>query len=66
MPDETLLEEAHKAAHVCSMCGPKFGSMKITADMPEYAAASPTTRRLRFILVLRRARPRPSRRMRPA
>ncbi len=26
-------------AHFCSMCGPKFCSMKITADVREYAAA---------------------------
>ena len=29
--DETLPKEAHKVAHFCSMCGPKFCSMKITA-----------------------------------
>jgi phosphomethylpyrimidine synthase len=34
MHDETL----PKVAHVCSMCGPKFCSMKITADVHEYAA----------------------------
>ena len=28
--DETLPEEAHKLAHFCSMCGPKFCSMEIT------------------------------------
>jgi phosphomethylpyrimidine synthase len=31
--DETLPKEAHKAAHFCSMCGPKFCSMKITQDL---------------------------------
>ena len=36
--DETLPKEAHKVAHFCSMCGPKFCSMKITADVREYAA----------------------------
>jgi phosphomethylpyrimidine synthase len=35
--DETLPKEAHKVAHFCSMCGPKFCSMKITADVREYA-----------------------------
>src|SRR3974390_373167 len=35
--DETLPTEAHKVAHFCSMCGPKFCSMKITADVREYA-----------------------------
>jgi len=36
--DETLPKDAHKVAHFCSMCGPKFCSMKITADVREYAA----------------------------
>jgi phosphomethylpyrimidine synthase len=31
--DETLPKEAHKVAHFCSMCGPKFCSMKITQDL---------------------------------
>ncbi|MFN3959499.1 MAG: phosphomethylpyrimidine synthase ThiC [Parvularculaceae bacterium] len=35
--DQTLPKEAHKTAHFCSMCGPKFCSMKITADVREYA-----------------------------
>ena len=37
--DETLPKEAHKTAHFCSMCGPKFCSMKITQDVRDYAAA---------------------------
>jgi phosphomethylpyrimidine synthase len=37
--DETLPKEAHKVAHFCSMCGPKFCSMKITQDVRDYAAA---------------------------
>ncbi|MGD0025610.1 MAG: phosphomethylpyrimidine synthase ThiC [Xanthobacteraceae bacterium] len=36
--DETLPKEAHKVAHFCSMCGPKFCSMKITQDVRDYAA----------------------------
>ncbi len=36
--DATLPKDAHKVAHFCSMCGPKFCSMKITADVREYAA----------------------------
>jgi phosphomethylpyrimidine synthase len=36
--DETLPKESMKTAHFCSMCGPKFCSMKITADVREYAA----------------------------
>jgi len=35
--DQTLPKEAHKTAHFCSMCGPKFCSMKITADVRDYA-----------------------------
>ena len=31
--DATLPKEAHKTAHFCSMCGPKFCSMKITQDI---------------------------------
>jgi phosphomethylpyrimidine synthase len=37
MHDETLPKEAHKVAHFCSMCGPKFCSMKITQDVRDYA-----------------------------
>jgi phosphomethylpyrimidine synthase len=33
--DETLPKEAHKVAHFCSMCGPKFCSMKISQDIRE-------------------------------
>ncbi len=35
--DETLPKDAHKVAHFCSMCGPKFCSMKITQEVREYA-----------------------------
>lgn len=35
--DETLPAEAAKTAHFCSMCGPKFCSMKITQDIRDYA-----------------------------
>jgi len=31
--DETMPKDAHKVAHFCSMCGPKFCSMKITQDL---------------------------------
>ncbi|CAH1665004.1 phosphomethylpyrimidine synthase ThiC [Chelatococcus asaccharovorans] len=37
--DETLPKEAHKVAHFCSMCGPKFCSMKITQDLRAEALA---------------------------
>lgn len=36
--DETLPAEGAKTAHFCSMCGPKFCSMRITQDIREYAA----------------------------
>ncbi|MDP7743369.1 MAG: phosphomethylpyrimidine synthase ThiC, partial [Lentisphaeria bacterium] len=35
--DETLPKDAAKVAHFCSMCGPKFCSMKITQDVRDYA-----------------------------
>ncbi len=35
--DETLPAEGAKSAHFCSMCGPKFCSMKITQDIRDYA-----------------------------
>jgi phosphomethylpyrimidine synthase len=35
--DATLPKEAHKSAHFCSMCGPKFCSMKITQEVRDYA-----------------------------
>ena len=49
MHDETMPKEAHKSAHFCSMCGPKFCSMKITQNVRDYAknqsntAATPET-----------------------
>ncbi len=36
--DETLPAEGAKVAHFCSMCGPKFCSMKITQEVRDYAA----------------------------
>ncbi|NLI27949.1 MAG: phosphomethylpyrimidine synthase ThiC [Acetobacter sp.] len=35
--DETMPREAHKTAHFCSMCGPKFCSMRISQDLREDA-----------------------------
>ncbi|ASS68971.1 MULTISPECIES: phosphomethylpyrimidine synthase ThiC [unclassified Paenibacillus] len=35
--DETLPAEGAKSAHFCSMCGPKFCSMRITQDIRDYA-----------------------------
>lgn len=37
--DETLPAEGAKLAHFCSMCGPKFCSMKISQDVRDYAKA---------------------------
>ncbi|MEY4589214.1 MAG: thiamine biosynthesis protein ThiC [Pseudomonadota bacterium] len=37
--DETLPKDSAKVAHFCSMCGPKFCSMKITQDVRDYAAS---------------------------
>lgn len=35
--DETLPKQAAKQAHFCSMCGPKFCSMRISQDLKDYA-----------------------------
>ncbi|MEZ4425036.1 MAG: phosphomethylpyrimidine synthase ThiC [Gemmatimonadota bacterium] len=37
--DQTLPKESSKVAHFCSMCGPKFCSMRITQDVRDYARA---------------------------
>ncbi len=36
--DQTMPKDAHKTAHFCSMCGPKFCAMEITNQVREYAA----------------------------
>ena len=36
--DESLPAQGAKLAHFCSMCGPKFCSMKISQDVRDYAA----------------------------
>ncbi|MBT9459021.1 MAG: phosphomethylpyrimidine synthase ThiC [Burkholderiaceae bacterium] len=36
--DETLPKESSKVAHFCSMCGPKFCSMKISQEVRDYSA----------------------------
>ena len=38
MHDETLPEEGFKDAHFCSMCGPKFCSINISAKVEEFTA----------------------------
>ncbi|MBX9788863.1 MAG: phosphomethylpyrimidine synthase ThiC [Pirellulales bacterium] len=43
MHDETLPQDTFKSAHFCSMCGPKFCSMKITEEIRAMAAAGSTT-----------------------
>jgi len=37
--DETLPKQSGKVAHFCSMCGPKFCSMKISQEVRDYAAS---------------------------
>jgi phosphomethylpyrimidine synthase len=39
MHDETLPADGAKVAHFCSMCGPKFCSMRITQDLRDLARA---------------------------
>jgi len=43
MHDETLPEEGFKDAHFCSMCGPKFCSMNISAKVEEFTAEEAET-----------------------
>jgi phosphomethylpyrimidine synthase len=38
MHDETLPQEVFKSAKFCSMCGPKFCSMRVTQDIRKLAA----------------------------
>lgn len=37
MHDETLPKDSMKKAHFCSMCGPKFCSMRISEEVREWA-----------------------------
>jgi phosphomethylpyrimidine synthase len=37
--DQTLPKQAHKVAHFCSMCGPKFCSMRISHEVKAHAEA---------------------------
>ena len=43
MHDETLPQDTFKSAHFCSMCGPKYCSMKITEEIREMAGELPQT-----------------------
>lgn len=47
--DETLPADAAKVAHFCSMCGPKFCSMKISQEIREEAANGMRTKSAEFI-----------------
>jgi phosphomethylpyrimidine synthase len=47
--DETLPADGAKVAHFCSMCGPKFCSMKITQEVREYALQGMTDMSNAFI-----------------
>jgi len=46
--DETLPAEPAKTAHFCSMCGPKFCSMRISADVRAYAEAGMQEKSVEF------------------
>jgi phosphomethylpyrimidine synthase len=46
--DETMPAEAHKVAHFCSMCGPKFCSMKISQEVREYAESGMQEKAVEF------------------
>ncbi|MGY0234744.1 phosphomethylpyrimidine synthase ThiC [Longispora urticae] len=47
--DETLPATGAKTAHFCSMCGPKFCSMKISAELKEYAAKGMADKSVEFV-----------------
>ena len=47
--DETLPAEPAKTAHFCSMCGPKFCSMRISQDLREYAEQGMRSKSLEFV-----------------
>ncbi len=47
--DETLPKDSAKVAHFCSMCGPKFCSMKITQEVRDYAAAQENGERIEAV-----------------
>jgi len=47
--DETLPKDSAKVAHFCSMCGPKFCSMKITQDVRDYVKEGMASKSVEFI-----------------
>lgn len=46
--DETLPKDSSKVAHFCSMCGPKFCSMKITQEVREFAERGMAEKSVQF------------------
>jgi phosphomethylpyrimidine synthase len=49
--DETLPQESGKVAHFCSMCGPKFCSMKISQEVRSYAAGLEASNKIEIQLL---------------
>ena len=47
--DETLPKDSAKVAHFCSMCGPKFCSMKISQEVRDAAGVDPTADTIRLV-----------------
>ncbi len=47
--DATMPKEAHKLAHFCSMCGPRFCSMQITQEVRDYAASGMAEKSREFV-----------------
>jgi phosphomethylpyrimidine synthase len=52
--DETLPAPAAKTAHFCSMCGPKFCSMRISQDVRDYAASQEAEQKVAIELGMRK------------
>ncbi len=50
MHDETLPQEVFKSSKFCSMCGPKFCSMRVTQDIRRIAEEQETKKRLELTL----------------
>jgi phosphomethylpyrimidine synthase len=54
--DQTLPAEGAKTAHFCSMCGPKFCSMKISQEVREFAKLQNRLRTIRGMVLKRTSR----------
>ena len=50
--DETLPKDAHKVAHFCSMCGPKFCSMNMTQLAEAAGGQDQSARQQKFVELL--------------